>query len=77
MKDIPIKGKTYNCFDDGKISESRLYTVDVSEVIPFNEIDKKTLKEWKTRVDESYWLFNKKQTILLKRLTERMEMLYL
>ena len=52
MKQIPEVGITYNCFDDGKISHGRLYTVDVVEVIPFNEIDKKTLKEWKKQVNK-------------------------
>ena len=57
MKDLPIIGKTYNCFDDGKITEGRRYEVTITEVIPFDKADDKTLKLW---VDEGLscdWLF--------------------
>jgi len=53
MKQIPEIGKTYNCFDDGKISHSRLYTVDVVDVIPFKNIDDARLNEWIERTKES------------------------
>lgn len=66
MKKIPEIGKTYNCFDDGKITHSRLYTVEVSEVIPFNEIDEKTLNEWKEVVEECNWLFAKETDYFVK-----------
>ncbi len=64
--DIPKKNTTYNCFDDGKIRKSRLYTVDVVEVIPFDEIDKETLDIWKIEVKECYWLFNEKTDYFVK-----------
>ena len=60
MKKIPELNKTYNCFDDGKISKSRLYEVEVRLIVPFNEIDKKTLDIWKTEVKQCYWLYNEK-----------------
>ena len=66
MKQVPEIGKTYNCFDDGKISHSRLYTVDVVSVIPFDKIDKKTLKEWKAQVKHCYWLFAKETDYFIK-----------
>ena len=56
-KEIPKIGKTYNCFDDGKINLSRLYTVDVKELIPFNKIDEVVLEQWKEQKKQSYWLF--------------------
>ena len=43
---LPQIGKTYNCFDDGKISLSRHYYVTIKEIIPFDEIDELTLKLW-------------------------------
>lgn len=55
---IPIVGKEYNCFDDGKVRPSRLYSVVVKEVIPFNEIDKEPLVEWEEQVNDCYWLFS-------------------
>ena len=37
-KEIPVIGKTYNYFDDGKIKESRRSQVVVMDVIPFGEL---------------------------------------
>lgn len=39
MKQIPQIGKRYNCFDDGKISYSRLYQVLITDVLKFDDID--------------------------------------
>lgn len=64
--DIPKINTTYNCFDDGKISESRLYTVDVKEIIPFAEIDEETLNEWKDKVKQCYWLYEKETDYFIK-----------
>ena len=36
---LPEIGKTYNCFDDGKIRESRMYQVTIDEIIPFEKAD--------------------------------------
>ena len=36
-KDIPIVGKEYHFFDDGKIRESRHYTAVIDEIIPIDE----------------------------------------
>jgi hypothetical protein len=66
MKPVPEIGKRYNCFDDGKISHSRLYTVDVVDIIPFNKIDKKTLKNWKKEVKNCDWLFAKETDYFVK-----------
>ena len=66
MKQVPEIGKRYNCFDDGKIRLSRLYTVDVVDVIPFDKIYKKTLKEWKTQIKHHDWLFAKETDYFIK-----------
>lgn len=57
LKNIPIVGNQYNCFDDGKISESRKYQVTIKEIIPFDEINKKTLKQWKEESNQCDWLY--------------------
>jgi hypothetical protein len=57
--EIPKINKTYNCFDDGKIRESRKYEVTVIKVIPFGEIDKEILQQWETQIMECYWLYEK------------------
>jgi len=55
--EIPKIGKTYNCFDDGKIRESRRYEVTVTKIVPFTKIDDETLLEWKIEVEQCYWLY--------------------
>ena len=37
---IPVVGKEYHFFDDGKISESRHYIAKVIELIPISEAKK-------------------------------------
>lgn len=56
MKNIKI-GQTYNCFDGGKIKDSRKYQVTITEIIPFEKADDELIKLWKTRGVPSYWLF--------------------
>lgn len=66
MKEIPKVGNTYKCFDDGKVSHSRLYTVDVVEVVAFDDIDEKTKDNWLKLVKRCYWLFAKKTDFFIK-----------
>lgn len=66
VKPIPEIGKTYNCFDDGKIRRSRLYTVDVVDVVPFDKIDNETLDEWRDCVEGCSWLFAKETDYFIK-----------
>jgi len=64
---IPKINKTYNCFDDGKITKSRLYTVDVIEVIPFSKMkDEEILKKWRFEVKNAHWLFSEKTDFFIK-----------
>lgn len=60
MKNIPKIGQIYNCFDDGKISHSRLYHVTIKDLIPFNKIDSITLENWQNVVEVCDWLFAEK-----------------
>ena len=66
MTELPKINQTYNCFDDGKISHSRLYTVDVKEVVAFHKIDKDTLDNWKEQVEQCHWLYAKKTDYFIK-----------
>jgi len=54
---LPVLNKTYNCFDDGKIRESRLYQVVINKIVPFNEIGPNLLSMWKDEVKTCHWLF--------------------
>ena len=59
MKGLPKIGKIYNCFDDGKIRESRKYKVTITEIIPFKDANKEILKMWENEGLPSDWLFDK------------------
>ena len=37
---IPELGKIYDCFDDGKISPSRHYKVEIKKIIPLKKLQK-------------------------------------
>jgi len=62
----PVLGKTYNYFDDGKIKLSRRAEVVITDIIPFNEIDKETLNDWKQEVKDCYWLYAKETDFFVK-----------
>ncbi len=55
---LPEIGKTYNCFDDGKISKSRMYQVTIDEIIPFEKADDEMLELWKEEGVYRTWMFN-------------------
>ena len=59
MKNLPEIGKTYNCFDDGKIRKSRMYQVVITKIIPFEKASKKILKIWQEEGLNCDWLFDK------------------
>lgn len=64
--EIELKiGKIYDYFDDGKIRESRRSTVILTDIIPFNKINKKILSRWKREVKECYWLYSPKTDYFL------------
>ena len=67
---LPEIGKTYNCFDDGKIRESRMYQVTITEVIPFEKADNELLQLWKEEGLSSYWLFEKTDYFIKFKSTE-------
>ena len=55
---LPIPGRTYNYFDDGKVNPSRMYSVLITDTIPFSEIDDETLQFWKEEVESCPWLYS-------------------
>lgn len=63
---LPIIGQIYNYFDDGKIRESRKMEVEITDIIPFNDIDSETKKEWLIEVDECDWLYNPETDYFIK-----------
>jgi len=55
--ETPVINKTYNYFDDGKISESRREHVLITRLIKFEDATKKLVKEWKKEVKQCHWLY--------------------
>jgi len=58
--------KTYDYFDDGKIRESRRYSVTITDIIPFDKIDTETLELWKEEVEQCHWLYSKETDYFVK-----------
>lgn len=58
--------KTYNYFDDGKITQSRMIPVIITEIIPFDKIDEETLEFWKEEVKEIDWVYAKETDYFIK-----------
>ena len=57
LKDLPIIGKRYNCFDDGKISYSRMYQVLITDILKFEDADS-NLKHIVESIQQNYdWLY--------------------
>ena len=61
LKPIPEVGKKYHCFDDGKITFSRHFIIQVDKVLGHQQFKKKYPNEFKAyrkAVKEYYWLYS-------------------
>ena len=61
LKPIPEVCKKYHCFDDGKITFSRHFIIQVNEVLGHQQFKKKYPNEFKAyreAVKEHYWLYS-------------------
>jgi hypothetical protein len=58
--------KTYDYFDDGKIKENRRMSVLITDIIPFDEIDKETLLYWGEDVEDCGFLYARKTDYFIK-----------
>ena len=55
---LPELGKRYHFFEDGKSGPSRHYIVEITEIIPFEEmIDEELLDTYNTEVEEGDFLY--------------------
>lgn len=55
-KPVPEIGKIYNCYDDGKVSHSRLYKVKILDLIKFENAGKFLLKVYQQLIDNFDYL---------------------
>ncbi len=61
LQPIPEVGKKYHCFDDGKITFSRHFIIQVDEVLGHMKFKKKypnLFKLYREAVKRSYWLYS-------------------
>lgn len=66
MKNVPIIGKKYYYFDDGKIKISRRLEVIITDIIPFDEIDSEIFNLWNEDVQSCDWLYAKETDYFIK-----------
>jgi len=63
---IPIVGKSYSYFDDGKIKMCRRMSVCITEIIHFDKIDPATLELWSEDIADCHWLYAKETDFFIK-----------
>lgn len=62
LEPIPEVGKEYHCFDDGKITPSRHYIIQVDEVLGYCQFKKKYptyFKQYIKVAKSHYWLYSR------------------
>lgn len=64
--EIPIIGKKYAFFDDGKVKPSTRMEVVITEIIPFEEANKEILDYWKKETGKSFYLYSKETDYFIK-----------
>lgn len=58
-KPVPEIGKVYNCYDDGKVSYSRLYKVKILDLIKFENTGKDLFQAYLSEKDKWTHLYAK------------------
>jgi len=62
MTNLPNIRETYNCFDDGKVTASRLYQIEIEEIIEFKDSSQDIKSLWKEELQQCNWLYNSRTT---------------
>lgn len=58
LDNLPEVGKRYHFFEDGKSGPSRHYIVEITKIVPFNEVqDEELLDIYDTEVEECDFLY--------------------
>ena len=61
IQPVPEVGKKYHCFDDGKVTFSRHFIIQVDEVLGHQQFKKKYPKQfriYRAAVKNHYWLYS-------------------
>ena len=51
---LPEVDKKYKHYDDGKISDTREYTVVVTNIVKFEDAPKEIVEKWKSELENKY-----------------------
>ena len=68
-KNVPVIGKVYHVFDDGKITPGRLYNVRIIEIYSYTQCKKahrNIFDKWLEEVRSHYWLYDKSTDYFVK-----------
>lgn len=57
---LPEIGKTYNFYDDGKITYSRQYNCVITDIISYDNVSDKIKEQYKTLTKHYNWIFSPK-----------------
>lgn len=69
MQELPEINKTYNYFDDGKITDGRRLSVTITEIISFSEANSELIDYWKQDIyneGDSHWLYSDETDYFIK-----------
>lgn len=61
IQPVPEVGKKYHCFDDGKISFSRHFIIQVDEVLGHQQFKKRypeEFQQYRQAIKNCYWLYS-------------------
>lgn len=75
MENIKI-GESYDCYDDGKVKESRRMIVEITDIIPFGKAATDLINIWKGEVEECDWLYAKTTDFFIKGITDLTEVIF-
>ena len=65
MEELPIIGQEYDCYDDGKMWESRKYKVVIKEILPIKDANCDLKNQWIYAKKCRDWLFATKTDYLI------------
>lgn len=66
LQGIPKVGKKYNAYDDGKITPSREYVVEVVQLFNYGALPEDVKEQWQQKVLNCYWLYAPESDYFLK-----------
>lgn len=69
-KPLPKVGKKYFAYDDGKLSPSREYRVEILQVSNYEALSDEVKELWQENVIQGYWLYAPESDWFIKAINE-------